>query len=344
MDSSREIEGPHSSLELVRLLPLYARHPVIADANVLFQDTRRYLKTGVTVLTLLARYEVITLLTCEHVRSRLPEIMAERSVDPGPQQRVWREIYLPLVRFVRVPDAMCAGHPQVEAIADPEDRPFGRLAIAVAPSLLLTRDRHFSDVGLGTEQWADALTILGDLAELDAALYGSAHTSIMLARLAGLLARLAWRKIASEPWLSLATLGVGLLLFLTNKEEVVRRVRSIGAAIKEHGGRLLEAATPALERRERAESRLNSRLEKPMLPRSLESLCAHHLATRRLPVTTEMLLNACMTPGIEQSRAHLVRFLEAHPSFVETAGGTWELGELGMPVVEGTVTSSAAGR
>lgn len=116
--------------------------------NVLFQDTQRYTKTGFTVLTLLAQHEVITPLTCEHVRERLPEIIADRSPDPRAQMRAWREVYLPLVRFVRVPDSMCAGHPQIEAIVDLEDRPFARLAIAVAPGLLLTRDHHFSDVGL----------------------------------------------------------------------------------------------------------------------------------------------------------------------------------------------------
>jgi len=63
---------------MVRLVPEYRRHPVVADANVLFQDTQRYAKTGFTVLTFLARNEVITLLTSEHVYRRLPEIMSER--------------------------------------------------------------------------------------------------------------------------------------------------------------------------------------------------------------------------------------------------------------------------
>lgn len=132
-----------SPTELVRLLPFYARHPVVADANVLFQDTHRYLKTGFTVLTSLAGHDVITLLSSEHVRRRLPEIIADRGTDPDEQGRVWREVYLPLVRFVEVPDAMCAGHPQIEMITDPEDRPFARLAVAVAPGLLLTRRSPF---------------------------------------------------------------------------------------------------------------------------------------------------------------------------------------------------------
>lgn len=44
---------------------------------------------------------------------------------------------------------MCAGHKQIDVVVDEEDRPFARLAIAVAPSLLLSRDRH-----LGMPVWA----------------------------------------------------------------------------------------------------------------------------------------------------------------------------------------------
>jgi hypothetical protein len=329
---SGEIEV-RSPLELVRLLPSYARHPVVADANVFFQDSRRYAETGFTILTFLARHEVITLLTCEHVADRLPELILERAIDPRAQLRVWRETYLPLIRFVRVPDSMCAGHPQVEAIIDPEDRPFARLAIATAPGLLLTRDHHFTDVGLGTEEWADALKLVGDLVELDAAVYGGAHTALMLSRVAGLLTQWAWRMAVANPLISLAAAGLGLLLFLENTPEAIRRARSMYSAIKDSGGRLLEAGTPMLERREAAQGQLRSRLEQPAIPRSVESICAHHIASRRLPVTSDTLLDACARAGIEMPTPRLVSFMRAHPSFTATTGA-WELGTLGLPVVE----------
>ncbi len=331
---SHDVTRVASPIELVRLLPFYARHPVIADANVLFQDTERYARTGFTVLTLLAKQDVIALLTCEHVRDRLPEIIAERGRNPSAQQHVWEEVYLPLVRFVRVPEAMCSGHPQIEAIVDPEDRPFGRLAIAVAPGLLLTRDHHFSDVGLGTEQWADALTILGDLVELDAALYGSAHTVVLLAWLAGQLVRGIWRALASEPQLSLAAAGLGLLLLIENKNDVIRRARAFGSAIQTSGTRVLDVAAPVLERRQDAEGHLTSRLERPSLPRSVESICARQMSTQRHPVTTEALLDACSSGGHKLVLPQFERFLRTHPSFTRTSAGAWELGALGLPVVD----------
>jgi hypothetical protein len=334
---SGTIDHSRSPVELVRLLPFYARHPVVADANALFQDAHRYMKTGFTALTFLAKHEVITLLTSEHIRERVPEIIADRSPDPSAQMRVWREVYLPTVRFVTVPDVMCAGHPQIEAIVDPEDRPFARLAVATAPGLLLTRDHHFSDVGLGTERWADALSILGDLAELDAALYGSAHTATMVIWLAGQLMRWVWRAIASEPLISLAAVGagVGLLLSLNNKEEALRRARSVLTTIKGSGARLIDATAPILERRQLIEGSLNSRLEAPILPRSLESICARETATQRRPVRLDTLLDVCKATGHGSlSPVQLAGFLHTHPSFTDTSAGTWELGALGLPVLD----------
>jgi hypothetical protein len=328
------IDHPHSPVELVRLLPLYARHPVVADANVLFQDVHRYTKTGFTLLTFLAKHEVITLLTCEHVRERVPQIIADRSHDPTEHMRMWREVYLPIVRFATVPNTMCAGHPQIEAIVDLEDRPFARLAIATAPGLLLTRDHHFSDVGLGTEQWADALAILRDLAELDAALYGGAHTATVLVLLAGQLTRWVWRGIASESLLWLAATGIGLLLLLDNEEEALRRARSALTAMKQSGARLLDATAPMLEQRLQAEGSLSSRLETPVLPRSLESACAREVATQRRPIRIDTLMDVCNAAGSDLSEAQLARFLYAHPSFTHTSARTWELGSLGLPVLD----------
>jgi hypothetical protein len=326
-----------SPVELVRLLPFYARHPVVADANVLFQDTDRYVKTGFTVLTFLAQHDVITLLTSEHVRQRLPEIIAERRIDPNSQLRVWRRTYLPLVRFVEVPDSMCAGHPQIEAVTDIEDRPFARLAVATAPSLLLTRDHHISDVGLGTVEWADALTVLGDLVELDASIYGGAHAALLLARLLGLFAQLAWQAIAAEPLLALAAAGIGVLLLLDNKDEALRRMRVIRAVIVDHGNRLLDASAPAMQRREQREGELASRLERPMLPRSIESICARQLATQRLPGTTDALLTACESTDSPVTKTRLARFLREHPSFIALPDHRWELGELGRATIDGTI-------
>jgi hypothetical protein len=325
---------PRSKVEMVRLLPEYRRHPVIADANVLFQDTQRYAKTGFTALTFLAQHDVITLLTSEHVYRRLPEIMAERKGGSSAQKEVWRDIYVPLIRFVEVPASMCAGHPQIDAVVDEEDRPFARLAIATAPSLLLTRDHHLGDVGLGTSEWADALTILGDLVELDVSLYGGAHTALVVARVMGLLVQALWRAAASQPLLSIAAAGIGVLLLLDNREDVTRRVQAARAAIRDRGTRLLEASAPTFERWQVARGSIDSRLETPMLPRSLECRCARELATQRVSLTADALCAACGSATSPLEPRQLARFLREHPSFCATPRRTWELGRLGSPIID----------
>jgi hypothetical protein len=334
---SHEDARPRSPIELVPIPPFYARHPVVADANVLFQDTQRYLKDGFTALTFLARHDVITLLTSEHVRRRIPEIIDEKSRSPAQLHRVWRRVYLPLIRLVEVPKSMCAGHPQIDAIMDPEDDPFARLAVATAPSLLLTRDHHFSDVGLGTERWADALVILGSLVELDIGLYGTAHAVVVVARLLGLFVSWAGQALASEP-IAWIVVGAGTLaLIMSDPEETIRRVRGFAAAGRRGFSRLLELSEPAFERRELAEGKLQSLLEAPMRPRNVESVCARELATRRGLLSTEDLLSACHQAGHKLELTPLRRGLERHPSFTTPSADAWELGALGVPVVEGKI-------
>jgi hypothetical protein len=331
----REVgDHPRSPIELVLIPPFYARHPVVADTNVLFQDVGRYLKDGFTALTFLARHDVTTLLTSEHVGRRMPEIIDEKSRNPAQLHRVWRKVYMPLIRFVEVPESMCAGHPQIEAIVDDEDRPFARLAVATAPSLLLTRDHHFSDVGLGTERWADALVILGSLIELDMGLYGTAHVAVVVARLLGLFVSWAGRAVAAEPiiWIPLAV--ATLALIMSDPEETIRRVRGFAAA----GGRgfsgLMELSEPAFEQRKMAEGKLQSLLEAPMRPRSVESVCARELATRRQRLSTEDLCLAFRDAGRKPDVERVRRYLHRHPSFIATSGDRWELGALGVPIVD----------
>ncbi len=335
---SAEPPSPRRSvgIELARHLQPMLPHPVIADMNALFQDVQRHRKVAFTGLGFLARHEAITLLTSEHVRTALPERILAKSSAPAADTLVWRRDYLPFVRFVHVPDDMCAGHPQVEAITDPEDRPFARLAIATAPSLLLTRDHHLLDVGLATtDRWAETMTILGSLIELDAAIYGTAHSALLLARLLGALASGAWRLVEAEPLLALALAGLAALYVALNPEQTLARLRSLNANLRTQASRLLESSAPAFDRRERLAGELSLRLLAPMLPRTLDRGCARELATRRTPLLTDHLLLACSASGRPSvSAAQLEAMLHRHPSFTPPGNGSWQLGELGLPVLE----------
>jgi len=317
---------------MVPHMPSFARHPVIADQNVLVQDIFRYRSKRFSALTFLAQHEAITLLTAAHARSRIPEIIAEKSAAPAHDLQVWKSVYLPRVRFVEVPESMCAGEPRIESIQDLEDVPFARLAIATAPSLLLTRDHHLLKAGLGTKEWAEALKILGTLVEMDALMYGGAHGAVLAARLLGLLAARLWRAAAEAPILTAAVAVLGLLYALANPTETIQAARRTIETVRTQGTRLLELSEPAFERKQDAEGELAGRLEAPILPRDLESACARALAVRPSPIGNKDLIDV-LGEGSPAAVA-LARYLHGHPSFTSTSEEGWELGELGVPVID----------
>jgi hypothetical protein len=334
-------EGPVervSTLALVRQLPYVAPHPVIADANVLFQDVQRRRKGGFTALSFLADLDAITLLTSDHLRRTLPEKIAAKSTAPRADMRVWERNYLRSTRFVNVPEQMCSGHPQIEAITDPEDRPFARLAIATAPSLLLTRDHHLTDVGFGAAQWGETMTLLGSLIELDVAIYGAAHGAVLLARLLGMLVGALWRALERQPVLALLLGALAGLHLAANPEQTLARLRSAQASLRSGGARLLEASAPTYQARERLLGDLSILLEQPVLPRTIESACVRALAVQRRAACTEDLLSACADAGHGKvNPADLTAFLAGHASFVLAGDSLWQLGELGVPQLDASI-------
>lgn len=90
----------------------HSLHPIVGDANALFQDTVRRARGEFTALTFLAEHGSIALLTVEHVRAkaqeRLPEIAADVGMGEDLLMETWSAIYEPLIRFVIVPTSMCA--------------------------------------------------------------------------------------------------------------------------------------------------------------------------------------------------------------------------------------------
>ena len=270
---------------MVAHMPSFARHPVVADQNVLVQDIFRFRSKRFSALTFLAQHEAIMLLSAAHARSRIPQIIAEKSTAPAQDLQIWRSVYLPSVRFVEAAESMCVGEPRIESIGDQEDVPFAGLAIAVAPSLLLTRDHHILNAGLGTEkEWAEALKILGTLVEMDALMYGAGHGAVLAARLLGLLATRLWQAATQAPILTAVVAVLGLLYAASNPTQTIAAARRTIDALKTQGARLLELSEPAFERRQHAEGELAGRLEAPILPRSLESACARALAIRAHPL------------------------------------------------------------
>lgn len=82
--------------------------------------------------------------------------------------------------MVDLPPITEADDPRVLAVlaADEEDAAVAQLAVLLAPALLLTKDHHLLDAGLGAARWADALGLVQQVVAIDVATRGSAALTV----------------------------------------------------------------------------------------------------------------------------------------------------------------------
>lgn len=308
----------------------HPRHPVVADANALFQDTLRRATDGFTTLTFLAEHGPILLLSAEHVRSRaeehLPRMAADAGVDEELVMQTWRTVHEPLIRFVEIPASLCSTDPRVEAVRDPEDLPLAQLAVAVAPCLLLTRDHHLHDAQIGTERWVEALLVLASLIELELAFHGSARFALALGSLIARTLIEGTRLLFRSPLVVGLALGTGLLLLSDGGGRLDRSLRRASRTVKTAGGQILEAVTPHLERRMQAQASLAAMLVAPMPQAPPEAICARELAISRGALDAAVFLPALRRAGYEYELVALKQELAAHPAFAPATEG-WALGK-----------------
>jgi hypothetical protein len=167
--------------EFPSLLRMIPRHPVVPDANAIAEDVVHYanreLATGVgfSRLTLLAGLGVAHAFVPEHIPGKvelwLEKVARDCKVDIALAYGTWGRVHRPLLHVVELPEITAADDPRVVAVlvADPEDAPVAQLAVLLAPALLLTKDHHLLDAGLGVARWADALGIVKQVVEMDGA-------------------------------------------------------------------------------------------------------------------------------------------------------------------------------
>jgi hypothetical protein len=308
------------------------RHLVVADANALFQDTLRRATDGFTAMTFLAEHGSIALLSPVHVpakaRERLPKMAADAGLSEAAVMETWSTVHEPLIRFVDVPASLCADDPRVVAVRDPEDVAFAQLAVAVGPSLLLTRDHHLHEAGIGTEQWVEALLILGSLIELELAFFGGTRLALAGGYVIASMTAEGVRLLCRSPVALGLALGAGVLVVGQDRQSLARRVTKGRRSLAVAGERLLDLAEPHLERRLKAREHLGTTLVAPMDPRPIDAICLREVALFPGGLETDDLSNAVRRGGHDLPRAGLEARLAAHPSFA-LEGERWSLG--GVP-------------
>lgn len=135
----------------------------------------------------LARGGVINLVTAEHLDSKVYERLPDacRNTRTGVVATEAYETTLrPLLRLAAVGELML-DDPRVGAVelVDEEDRAVAQLAVLLAPSMVLTMDKHLIAAGLGVREWADALFKLKHIAEIDDLVWGTTSGAVLAATL-----------------------------------------------------------------------------------------------------------------------------------------------------------------
>jgi hypothetical protein len=311
--------------------PADRRPAVIADANALIADSIRRSRGLFNIMPFLAERKLITLLTAEHidqkVYARLPDACSNASADLAAATDAYETVHRPLLRLVRLGDVM-RDDPRVAAVAlaDDEDVAVAQLGVLLAPALVLTRDPHLLDAGIGVRQWADALVLMKELIELDELMWGATH-GIALA------GAVAWSGVAALARLlqrSKLALGIAIGLAIAAGVEFRRELRTVPKKLKDRGSPLIEAmfvhTAAAFERRQLAEQRVQATLVRPHKVETLDAMVARVLVQHDEPLRGDEIHARLPPAWCDCTVAHVMSVLRGGPPFELTRGRGWKLG------------------
>ena len=322
-----------SAAELFATRPRGHRPAVIADANALIADSIRRARGVFSLMPFLAERHLIRLLAADHidgkVYARLPDACKKkRDVDLAAVTHAYETFHRPLLRLVQVGDLMLDdGRVGAVGLADAEDVPVAQLGVLLAPSLVLTRDPHLLDAGIGVEQWADALVLLKELVELDQMMWAGADGVMLSGALTvhgiGGLVRLLSR--------SELVLGVVLGLALGLGYWFRHELRQAPAKLRESNWSALERvftqAALAAERWEDADSRVRPTLVRPTTTETIEAVIARTLLQCGGPVPAVEVHHQLPCPWREDVVVDQVMVvLREQPAFELVRGRGWMLG------------------
>lgn len=334
----RRVESTIPS-EMFTTSPAYRRPSVIADANALISDSMRSTRNLPCIMPTLARAGVINLVTAEHIDAkvymRLPEACQNSHTDLVAATQAYEATLRPLLRVVAVGDLML-DDPRVSAVAlvDEEDRAVAQLAILLAPSMVLTMDKHLIAAGLGVPEWADALHKLKHLAELDDVVWGTA-SAVGLAVYLSILGVVEFGRLLARSPIALGlTLGAVLGALLFYRDEV----RALRGQVHGRAGPALDRAAvksaELFERRDAMHQLVEPKLVPPTLDETLEAMVARVLIQRREPLRGDQVhaqLPYSWREGYDVR--NVMDVLRSEPAFRLVRGHGWLLGR---PAVAGS--------
>jgi hypothetical protein len=313
------------------LRPRGYRPAVVVDANALISDAIYRWRCGFSLMPLLAERNDIALVTAAHidekVYARLPVACRNTHAYLDAVTDVYETRHRPVLRLVSVGNLML--HDErvgAAAVADPEDVPLAQLGVLLAPALVLTRDKHLLGAGIGVREWADALSKLKELVELERAVQGVTDGVLITGALTvygvGGLIRALMR---SDLALGLA-LGAALGLGLFYRDELAgssRRLKERATPVFE---KAMDGMSVTVERWEAADGRVRPTLVRPHPTESLEAAVARTLLPSPDPLSAAAIQTRLPHPWRDTPVEQLMGVLREQPAFELVRGRGWTLG------------------
>ncbi len=323
------------------LLPTAVLIPV--DSNMLLKNIARDVRDAPkrTHIRTLAKLGVLRLFAGSHVYDEmnkyLSEFMVARGLDPSVAETIWRQDFLPSVRFVDTTQFPLTD-PRVLAVRDrdADDLPTAILACLLGTKAL-SEDQDLVDYGLATGRpWLDLIfaaekTAIGQTVTVGAA-GGVVLTGATLEEgIRGLRRMSADATGQKILWGAATLLIVGLLIYLIHEPTrrwVTPRARALASGLKDGGKWTLSGLVNVSVDLAEGRATLMAALVGHAEPRDEAAQTARILAGSTRPLSTRdlaaLLWNYQRVPAAALAKAAIL--LRSNPAFVEVAPGYWELG------------------
>jgi hypothetical protein len=317
--------------EQLGLRPRGYRRAVVVDANALISDAIYRWRAGFSLMPMLAEKNTIALVTAEHidekVHARLPQACANTHADLDAVTEVYETCHRPVMRLVSVGDLM--RHDDrvgAVALADPEDVPLAQLGVLLAPALVLTRDKHLLGAGIGVREWADALSKLKELQELEQTIWSVADGVVITGGLTFYGVRGLVRALLRSEFALGLVLGVALSIAYFRREQIAGGSQRLKERMTPVVGRAMDGMSATVERWETAENRVRPTLVRPHPTESLEATVARTLLPAGEPLSAATIQSQLPYPWRETPVEALMGVLREQPAFELVRGRGWTLG------------------
>jgi hypothetical protein len=324
---------------LFSVAPASRPFPVVVDADELLREvTYRGRSLKEPLLLSLARHRLARLLATdrvwEEVERDLPRYAGKHAHGA---LRAWREEYLPLIRWVAIPDRLETGFRasehdlavRMELVMERHsaDAPTAELALLCAPCFVITGNhKHLHVAGFGDTGTRDALVAAGDAAELELAGIRTLSLGELGARGTWSLTTRTVRLAGDSP--IIAGLMLAALLFLGIK--AYERRGQLKAAAGRTANATMELIQELTTKHADLLGTLIPSLVSPLQQPMIEAMVAQALVRAPAPLSAEAVGYACR-PTLDREIA--LTALRGHSGFAFWAGRGWTLGRHLKPPV-----------